>query len=299
VAEPERAADVVRRLVALSRIPMLASVPAEVLARLVQSAEETTVREGALLPPAAGTVRFLPNGGAEVGAPPRNGVARHVPELVPWLAGSEATADLAAIEPGAAIAIPRELLGVALGKDLALFRAVAAALASSIIEAQQHPRVAQALLVAMERPLRDQDARVDLAGRVMILRAVVPFSRAYVGSLFQLARQAAEIRADHGLEIWRRGDASEHALVVMSGSVRLRTSGRIDLQAGPGTVLGAFDALAGQPRWYTAVAERPVVALSVSIESLIDVLEDEPVLSREVLAALARALQLCWREAGR
>jgi CRP-like cAMP-binding protein len=164
-----------------------------------------------------------------------------------------------------------------------------------IVEAQQEPSVAEGLIHAMERPLDPPSPPFDLAARVLVLRAAVPFAREHASSLFQVARQAAEIRADRGLELWRRGDASEHFLLVVSGSVRVRTSSRGELVAGPGSVLGAFDALAAQPRWFTALADEPLLALSLPIEPVLDVLEDEPLLARATLAALARALCFCRR----
>ena len=61
-------------------------------------------------------------------------------------------------------------------------------------------------------------------------------------------------------------------------------------RAGPGYPLGNLENLAGEPRWYTAVAETPVVALEGASDVFIDVLEDHFEMAQGFLASIATGL---------
>jgi CRP-like cAMP-binding protein len=57
---------------------------------------------------------------------------------------------------------------------------------------------------------------------------------------------------------------------------------------GPGYPLGNLERFTGDPRWYTAVTDTPLVALRGDTESLLDVLEDHFDLSIGLVEAMAR-----------
>ena len=59
---------------------------------------------------------------------------------------------------------------------------------------------------------------------------------------------------------------------------------------GPGGTLGTNDAIAGMPRWFTAVTESPVVALQTNMQYLIDVFEDNFSMAMDFLAVQSRWL---------
>ena len=52
--------------------------------------------------------------------------------------------------------------------------------------------------------------------------------------------------------------------------------------------------MARRPRWFTAIADGPVLALALPMERFLDTLEDQPDLAREVLRAFARTLLATW-----
>jgi hypothetical protein len=56
---------------------------------------------------------------------------------------------------------------------------------------------------------------------------------------------------------------------------------------GPGYPLGNLERLSGDPRWYTAVAEVPVVAFRNDIEPMLDVLEDHFDMALDLIRAMA------------
>ncbi|MCA9565435.1 MAG: Crp/Fnr family transcriptional regulator, partial [Myxococcales bacterium] len=56
---------------------------------------------------------------------------------------------------------------------------------------------------------------------------------------------------------------------------------------GPGETVGAVSAFAGREFFYTAVAETDVVMLELSIETVLDIMEDNPELAWRMLGSLA------------
>jgi CRP-like cAMP-binding protein len=59
---------------------------------------------------------------------------------------------------------------------------------------------------------------------------------------------------------------------------------------GPDSAVGGIDSIAGQPRWYRAIAETDVVALRGSTEVLMDVIEDHPDMGVDMIQSAARVL---------
>jgi CRP-like cAMP-binding protein len=119
---------------------------------------------------------------------------------------------------------------------------------------------------------------------------MLPFARRHVGALLQLARHTVVLRAEPGQVLWREGDAADGALFLVRGSVDACVPAQEDPVLGPGCVLGGFDALAGVPRWFTALAREPLLALNLPVERFLDVLEDQHELARDLLRDLARGL---------
>jgi CRP-like cAMP-binding protein len=120
-----------------------------------------------------------------------------------------------------------------------------------------------------------------LRGRLSTLGDALPVARAYVDALLRVEEDATEVRFATGETIWRPGDPADHLLVLLDGSVR---------GAGEKGAIGWRDVLARQPRAATLEATRPTLALRVSEESFLDVLEDYHALARDLLAIMAASL---------
>ena len=134
------------------------------------------------------------------------------------------------------------------------------------------------------------ESPLDLVQRMLFLRDSLPFIRASVSALADLARNLVELRFEPGTVLWRRGEPARQVQLLVDG--RVACSAPIEgfcLEPRPGFPLGGLDAVAGTPRWYDAVCEGPVVTLSGDIETLFDLFEDNSDVAMAYLAQLAGA----------
>lgn len=134
---------------------------------------------------------------------------------------------------------------------------------------------------------------LDLVERILFLKQFGVFRRASVNALAELSRGLTEIAFPAGTVLWRAGEPPGGLLLILNGQVR---GSRADCTAcftlGPGSPLGALEAVAERPRWFDAVAESNVTALHGSAEGLFDVFEDNPSMGLDYLAVMARSLAL-------
>lgn len=280
-------ADVLRRLLLLQRLPLFAALSPGVLYDLAERCREGSVTAGQVITAPRGRLLFFPDGARRVS---RGGVVDgadlHAPYL-PNLGPHPMTDDVMAPVAGAVLEIETSSFLAAVDEDFSIFLAVASALAEASIAAVRSRRqsdLGAGLAVADET---GSAGRLDLIERVLALREALPFGRERVLSLVQFARHATEVRADDGLELWRQGDLAENAFIVVQGRMRALIDGREAFCLVRGDVLSLSDVLTTRTRWYTSIAAGPLLALSIPAERFIDVLEDQPELSREVLRALA------------
>lgn len=131
---------------------------------------------------------------------------------------------------------------------------------------------------------------LDLVERILFLRQAPVFSKASINALAELSRGLSEVSFDPGVTLWREGEASGAILLLLSGRIRCTTGSGLDFPAGPGVPLGAIDSVAELPRWFHALTETRVVALHADREGLIDVFEDNTDMAFEYLAVLAKSL---------
>jgi len=285
-----------RRLLVLQRIAFFSELAPPVLVSLAERAREVTVSRGQIAPPPSpGAIRFFPDGTLYRGTAGPRGLAVLAPDLVPWLAGASSDGVVRARSDGSALEVPAADLSAALEDEFSLYLAVAGATAREIVETQTRATPASAL--ATPTSAFERDSRpLTMTDRILFLRDALPFARAHVGALVQLARHATELRCGEGFELWQEGSPADNALFVLRGGVRAEIRGRNAFTLGPGTALGGLDVLARRPRWFTATAAAPMLALVLPVERFIDVLEDRHELARDVLGALARVLLLAWSE---
>jgi CRP-like cAMP-binding protein len=131
---------------------------------------------------------------------------------------------------------------------------------------------------------------LGLVERVLFLRGLLTYGRARVEALAELAREMTPMRVPAGTELWAEGDASPHSLLVWSGVVACTTASGQRFRFGPDSAVGGIDSLAGEPRWYRAVAETDLVALRADVTHLVDVIEDNPDMGLDMLRSAARIL---------
>jgi CRP-like cAMP-binding protein len=132
----------------------------------------------------------------------------------------------------------------------------------------------------------------DLVHRLALLRSPGgPWEHAGMCGVVRIAHGTPVVTFPPGTTLWKTGDRSEEVLIVVSGTVGCTTQwGTSRFRAGPGYPLGNLERLAGEPRWYTAVAETALVALRGDTEGLLDVLEDHFDMSLGLARAMAERM---------
>lgn len=293
---PDEQGVITRRLLVLQQIAFFSELAPSVLVSLAERAREVSVSRGQIAPPPSpGAIRFFPDGTLRRGAAGARGFAVLAPDLVPWLASARFDGVVRARSDGLALEVPAADLSAALEDEFSLYLAVASATAREIIETRTRATPASAP-EAFSRAFERDSRPLTMIDRVLFLRDTLPFARAHIGALVQLARDATELRCGEGFELWQEGSPADNALFVLRGGVRAKIGGRDAFTLGPGTALGGLDVLGHHPRWFTATAAGPLLALVLPVERFIDVLEDRHELARDVLRALARMLLSTWSE---
>lgn len=133
--------------------------------------------------------------------------------------------------------------------------------------------------------------RLDAVERVLALARCAVLPSTAVEAMGELSRHLDEVRIGEGERLWVRGDPADHVLLLVTGRVRCETAapGRW-LGAVPGAALGLHETLTAAPRWYDAIAERPVAALRMGLEPFLDIMEDHFDLAIDFTSILARDL---------
>jgi len=117
------------------------------------------------------------------------------------------------------------------------------------------------------------------------------FACANLNALATMAEQFVEARIEPGALLWRAGDAPDHVLMLVKGTVACEADlGRKRFRYGPGTAIGGVEAIAGKPRWYSVTTETPIVALRGRTDQMLDLFEDNFAMAMDFIAILSSAL---------
>jgi CRP-like cAMP-binding protein len=130
----------------------------------------------------------------------------------------------------------------------------------------------------------------DLVERILCLRHTFGLESSHIDELAELARAAGEARHPSGTRLWNVGDASDSILIILRGTLLGRSDDGIEFRLGPGEIAGGLATIAELPRWYAATVGEPLVALTLSREVMVDLLEDQPDLGFDFLHLLAAML---------
>ena len=169
------------------------------------------------------------------------------------------------------------------------------ATSARILEERRH--IADGTYLAPAHGLQVPDAdELDLVERLLFILNGGVFQQTSLDAVTQLARVLDERHIAAGTTLWRSGSPSGAAWIIVKGSVRCTLDDGTHFRAGPGYPLGNLETLCGAPRWYEAVTESRVFALTASIERFTDVLEDHFDMAIDFLSAQARNLMHILRE---
>lgn len=295
--ESPAAIGVLERILHLKAIPAARLLPYDALAALAESARERYFPRGSLV-----FAEDSPVPSINVILDGRVRVSRGEVEIISAGPGTP----LGAL--GVLARVPLGLRGVALVDTMTLelenetflevcdehfviLHALLRYMASWVTEIEQREGPQGPPRDGYRPPPRLLGGDLDIVERIFYLRQFAVFSGSSINTLVELSRGLTEVRFETGVPLWSAGDASPYALMIVDGEVRCEAPGNGPrFVALPGWGLGHMEALAQRPRWYSAAAATPIVALHGSIESLIDVFEDNTEMAMSFLSLLARGI---------
>lgn len=130
-----------------------------------------------------------------------------------------------------------------------------------------------------------------LVDRILMMRRSGLFGPSSVNALAEVAQQLELVSLDAAQTLYQDGDASDAIYVLFAGALEFQaTSDGSRTRIEPGASFGGPEALAERPRWGTVVALAPSHLLRLSVEILLDVMEDNTEMALAYLQTVSRAL---------
>jgi len=290
------------RALYLKTLGSFAPLGARELAMLAQHARERLFRRGSLLLRAGERVeRFHALVDGEVRAIDAGPVPGEPPDermlgLVDWLAGSASAHDVVAVSDVLTLEFDTEVILDVFEDHFVLVLRQIRYLARLALE-ERRALASGTLLQPWTSPVSCPQRELDLVERLVLVRRSPPFHKSSLDALAEIARAMRELRPSAGELLWSQGEEATHLLVIVSGSVSCEHE-RGRFQCGPGYPLGNLEALALEPRWYSARAETDLVVLRVDTEHFLDILEDHFEMAMDFLAAMGSNLLQMRAERG-
>ena len=170
-------------------------------------------------------------------------------------------------------------------------------LAGQILEKRME--IADGSYLASRRgPKPNTRAGLGLVDRLIYLRQGDSFNRINLNALVEMAVRLRETRFEAGTRLWRIGDPSHSAYLLVEGTPQRGSceGGKREFRAGPGYPLGNLESICQIPRWYEAVTETAVVALEGDTGVFLDVLEDHFAMAMDYVSGLAKAVLTLQKE---
>jgi CRP-like cAMP-binding protein len=218
--------------------------------------------------------------------------------MLTLLSGNEAGLDAVAETDVRTLMIPDQVLFDLFEDNFQILHSQIVGLARRTLEARKTIPDGTYLAPAEEVDV-DFGRHMDLVERVLFMRRGRTFQEQNMDALLRLAMAYQEVELESGRTLWRAGDAAGSLFIVLQGTVSCRLANGTRFRVGPGYPLGNLESQALASRWYDAVTETPIVALTGHTDTFIDVLEDHFSLAQDFLAALARNLLHILRDANR
>ncbi|HVR71283.1 MAG TPA: cyclic nucleotide-binding domain-containing protein [Vicinamibacteria bacterium] len=286
----------VERILSLHRIPVLGTLPSVDLASIAEIARERSVPRGSVLfregePVQAvqvvveGTVHIRRKGRLVGHAGPGSAVGG-IGVLARDEEGIQATAEADTLT----LEIGGDGLFELMEDQFSVFHHVLREVCLQMIGVVSRFPAALEQLPPITHALAKGTRELDLVGRIMFLRESEFFHRASINALAELSRGMLEVRYEAGQTIWSVGESPGWVLVILEGYLSCTTAAGFRFRLGPGTPPGGLEATAESPRWYTAVAETPLLALQGRMEWLLDLFEDNFDMGTDYLAVLSQRL---------
>ena len=294
----------VQRMLLLRTFPAYAKLPAEHLAVVATYTRDTFVRAGTVLQhegEPSTTLYFIVTGAVELRKGDRV-LKRLGPKSVVGGIGALARTlhpyDVVVAEDTLALSMRVEDTWDIFEDHFPLLRSVLMGVSRQVLENRKAMGPTAGYAPPSRESVQCPTRPLDLVERMARLRQSISFAESRLDAIAEIAREAREQRHDTGAILWREGAHQDSYVVIVSGiidCVSEETGQRFSF--GPGDAVGALDAIAGVPRWYTARAATPLTVLRIDCETMFDLFEDHFELAQDVLAMMARAIMRFY-EAG-
>jgi CRP-like cAMP-binding protein len=276
----EHAPAVLKRMLALRRFPTLDRVELREVARLAESVRATTIAAGTVVADptrAVDAVYLVIDGQLAMHDPDRTWGPDHAFGLLELLARRAAPAPIVATCETRVLQLAAYHLEDVLEDNFGILSATLRRLAGRLASDHVHHRLLE--LPPCGRPL-------GLVERLIVLRQLVPFTKARLRALSSIAQSARELTWEAGQRVVDVGHASEELHILLDGTLRV-TDGR---ELAPGDSFGTFETLAARHHELAIDAVTSARTLACSGSSILDVIEDHTELGIGFLRACARAL---------
>jgi CRP-like cAMP-binding protein len=208
------------------------------------------------------------------------------------LTGEPETQQFIALEDTETLELLRDDIQDVFEDNFRIFQGVMRAITRAVLEVRRRLGPSAGFApVTNPDPVRPV-GELGLVEKVFFLRQTMSFAQTRIEALADLAQEAEDLTLPAGQVLWRAGDVSDHALMLISGIVACETDDGVQkFKFDPGSTVGGIDALANMPRWYQARAETPVRTLRVDTQRLLDVIEDNIELGMDMLRVFGLGLR--------
>jgi CRP-like cAMP-binding protein len=289
--------DLTERMIYLRSIPVASMLPAPVLKIIASSLSERQFAQGEILmkegAPISG-LHLLTEGKISLVRKGHSFGTLSPPQSLGFLgilARQDGTYHATADLPTRTLELPADVLMELMEDHFEFLHATTRYLSERLLyELQEMPASALESRLDGVDAVVPENRELDLVERVVWLRALTAFTKTNLNALAAMAKQMNEQRLVPGARLWTTGDNSDHALFVVAGRGRCEApDGRI-WRAGPTSVCGGMEGMANKPRWYSMIAETPMVTFRAPIGSFIEVLEDDFGLAQSFTSRIASDL---------
>jgi CRP-like cAMP-binding protein len=294
---PERAVTQVERVLALKTFEVFKGLPAQELAVLAEHARPRFFPSGALLLRPGipvKTLHFILQGLVEVvreGSAPAELGPQDVLGGLRALGGDDQTEHARALQNTTTLQLHRDDLQDVFEDNFSVFLGVLRTLARAQLSLRRRLGEHAGFSPSAPGTAAHAVGELGLVEKLFHLRKAMDFAESRVEALADLAQEAEAVRVEAGQVLWEVGDLAEYNVLVLEGVIgATTTSSEQHFEFGPGSVVGGLDAMAGEPRWYRAVAKEPLTALYMRSQHVLDVIEDNVEFGMDMLRLFARTL---------
>ena len=126
---------------------------------------------------------------------------------------------------------------------------------------------------------------------IALLAGLELFAGLPEASLAAVAERAGEAEFEDGRYIVQQGQLGTGLFVVVEGKVRVVRGSEELAELGSGELFGEIAVFDQQPRMASVIADGPVRCLGIASWDFLDLLETDPILTRNVLRVLAERLR--------